>query len=127
MVADTIVYSVTIKNPDAGDEWTEKCLSKLDRERLVNEVFESVYEYRAKAYNYNSDEVMSARDLKKLEKSDEFSRDRVGRLQFKESWFFDATSQSFTKKIHAVLVAYEALTDEGDLRGYKAAFYIKIK
>ena len=63
--------------------------------------------------------------MKEIENREDFSRDKVGKLQFWESWYFDEKNHVFQKKVHAILIAYEVLTPEGDVRNYKAAFYIK--
>jgi hypothetical protein len=126
MLADTISYPVVIKNPDTTDTWTTECLLPLDRKKLVDMVFDAVYKHKAQAYKYFDDKPMSISEIKDLEKTDEFSRDRVGKLQFWESWYFDEKHQIFTKKVHKILVAYELFTEDGELRNYKAAFYIKL-
>ena len=69
---------------------------------------------------------MSVGDIKSLEESEDFTRDRVGKLQFWESWYYDASQQHMTKKVNAILIAYEIRADDGTIRGYKAAFYIKL-
>ncbi len=126
MLADTISYPVVIKNPDPSDTWTTECLAPLDRKKLVDAVFDAVYSNKARAYNYFSNKPMSEKEIKALEATEEFSRDNVGKLQFWESWYFDEKEQIFTKKVHKILVAYEVFTDDGVLRNYKAAFYIKL-
>ncbi len=126
MLADTISYPVVIKNPDTTDTWTTECLMPLDRKKLVDAVFDAVYKNKAQAYNYFTNKPMSKKDVKDLEATEEFSRNRVGKLQFWESWYFDKKHQIFTKKVHQILVAYEVFTEEGVLRNYKAAFYIKL-
>ena len=59
-----------------------------------------------------------------MEKQKDFSRDRVGQLQFCEAWYMNAETHQMHKHIHSVLIAYEYLNSNGELRGYKAAFYI---
>lgn len=126
-LADTIIYSVVIKNLDPLDTWTEKCLSKLKREKMVDQIFEAIYSHNAVPYNYNNNQELSIADIKNIEAQEEFSRDEVGKLQFWESWYFDKETQRMQKKVHSILVAYAIKTEEGELRGYKAAFYIKMK
>ncbi len=125
MLADTISYPVVIKNSDSTDTWTEDCLRPLDRKKLIDQIFESIYLNNAQAYSYLDNKPLSISDIKELEQREDFSRDKVGKLQFWESWYFDEKNQTFTKKVHAILIAYEALSPEGDLRNYRAAFYIK--
>ncbi len=127
LLADTIIYSVVIKNLDSTDYWTEECLSKLNRNKMVDQLFESVYSHQAKVFDYLSDEPISSSDVKAIEQQADFSRDKVGKLQFWESWYYDETQLKMTKKVHSILVAYEVNNQDGELLGYKAAFYIKTK
>ncbi|MBK3517187.1 hypothetical protein [Carboxylicivirga marina] len=126
-IADTIIYPVVIKNLDSLDVWTEQCLSQLERQKFVDQIFDAIYKRKAKAYSYFNNEEMSISDIKALEEQADFSRDKIGKLQFWETWHFDEEQLIMTKKVHAILLAYEFLTEEGELRGYKAAFYIKMK
>lgn len=126
MLADTIIYPVVIKNPDSTDTWTDYCLKPLDRTKLTDMVFDAIYNNRAQAYSYFENKPLSIAYIKELEQQENYSRNRVGKLQFWESWYFDEKQQIFTKKVHKILVAYEALTEDGKLRDYRAAFYIKL-
>lgn len=126
MLADTISYPVVIKNPDSTDTWTDDCLQPLDRIKLTDMVFEAIYNNRAQAYSYLDNKPLSINYIKELEQQKNYSRDKIAKLQFWESWYFDEKQQIFTKKVHKVLVAYEALTEDGELRNYRAAFYIKL-
>ncbi len=126
-VADTIIYPVLIKNTDPYDTWTEHCLSKLDRAKFVDQLFDAVYSNNAKAYSYNNHQQLSVSEVKAIEAQDDFSREKVAKLQFWETWHFDEQQLIMTKKVHAVLLAYEYLSSDGELLGYKAAFYVKLK
>lgn len=125
LLADTIIYSVVINNLDPTDEWTEECLSQLDRKKMVDMLFESVYSGKVQAFDYITDQEMSISDVKAIENQADFSRDRVGKLQFWESWHYDANNVVMTKNVMSILVAFEITNQEGELLGYKAAFYIK--
>ena len=127
MLADTIIYPVVIKNPDSTDTWTDDCLRPLNRAKFTDMVFDAIYNNKAQAYSYLDDKPLSISYIKELEQQENYHRDKVGKLQFWESWYFDAKNQIFTKKVHKILVAYEALTEDGKLRNYRAAFYIKLK
>ena len=126
MLADTIIYPVIIKNPDSTDLWTGDCLQPLNRTKLTNMVFEAIYKNKAQAYSYFENKPLSIDYIKELEQQENYSRDKVGKLQFWESWYFDEKQQVFTKKVHKILVAYEAIAEDGEIRGYRAAFYIKL-
>ncbi|TRX66190.1 hypothetical protein [Carboxylicivirga sp. M1479] len=125
-LADTIIYPVLIKNTNPNDTWTEQCLSQLQRSQLVDELFEAVYERKAKAYNYDTHTELSVSEVRAIEEQEDFSREKVGKLQFWETWYFDDQQVRMTKKVQAILLAYEFLSDTGELRGYKAAFYVKM-
>ncbi len=127
MLADTISYPVVIKNPDSTDSWTDDCLRPLDRAKLANMVFDAIYNNKAQAYSYLNNDPLSINYIKELEEQESYSRDKVAKLQFWESWYFDEKKQIFTKKVHKILVAYEALSESGELRNYRAGFYIKLK
>lgn len=126
LLADTITYTVVVKNRDTTDTWADQRLGRLDHKRLVDDLFEAIYEHEATPYDYYTHQPLSIRDIKKLEKQEDFSRDRVGQLQFCEAWYMDPQTQQMHKQVHSVLVAYEYYLSTGELRGYKAAFYIKM-
>ena len=126
MLADTISYPVVIKNPDSTDTWTDDCLQPLHRAKLADMVFDAIYNNKVQAYSYLDNKPLSISYIKELEQQDAYSRDKVGKLQFWESWYFDEKKQVFTKRVHRILVAYEALTESGRLRNYRAAFYINL-
>ncbi|MCG8582413.1 MAG: hypothetical protein MI866_20985 [Bacteroidales bacterium] len=126
-IADTIIYPVVIKNPDSLDVWTEQSLSQLERKQFIDQVFEAIYKHKAQAYSYFDHEELSMSDIRDIEEQPDFSRDKIAKLQFWETWHFDEKQLIMTKKVHAILLAYEIHTEEGDLRGYKAAFYVKMK
>jgi hypothetical protein len=125
LMADTIFYPVRIKNIDPNDEWADSRLQKLNRKKLVDDIFSSVYDGKATAYHYLTDAPLSIDDIKELEQRDEFVRDNVVELEFRETWWFNATTAKFEKEIISILVAYAVFEDDGNLRGLKAAFYIK--
>jgi hypothetical protein len=126
-IADTIIYPVLIKNADPYDTWTEQCLSRLERRRFVDQLFDAVYKHQAKAFSYSNHKELSVSEVKAIEEQADFSRDKVAKLQFWETWHFDEQQLRMTKQVHAVLLAYEYLSEDGELLGYKAAFYIKLK
>lgn len=125
MVADTIFYPVRIKNIDPDDEWADNRLAKLNRKQLVDGIFDAVYAGTSIPYNYLTDAPMTIDDIKAMEEKDDFSRDNVIELEFREKWWYSADQSRFEKQILSVLVAYAVFDDEGNLRGMKAAFYVK--
>jgi len=123
-IAESIRYNVVIKNPDPADEWTETCLKGLDREKLVDEVYKAIYAGKVKAYDYYTDEPMSVKQVKEIEKQAESDGAEVAKVQFLEDWHFDPVTFNLYKKVHFIMLAYEILDEKGNVRSYEAAFYV---
>ncbi len=124
LIADTIIYDVIIKNPNPDDIWTEQCLGNLRRDEFVNQLFEAVYDKRANAYDFVTGIKMSPRDLRKFEKTEDFGRDKVGKIQFAEVWYFDAAKLTMEKRILYMILGYEVMGDNSEIIGYKPVFRI---
>lgn len=123
--ADTIIYDVLISNPDSLDEWARTKVKNVRHEKMVDDLFELVYSGKSKAYHYYTNKELSIADIKEMEADERFPRNRVGKLQFTETWLYDKNTTELKKQIHSILLAYELYNDLNRLRGYKAAFYIK--
>ncbi len=121
--ADTIIYDILVHNPDSTDEWQSHKIKYLDRKKMVDDIFTSVYSGKKKAYNYYTNQVMDISDIKELEEN--YKREDVGKVQFTESWYYNKETGVMQKKIHNILIAYTLYTYDNKIRGYKAAFYIK--
>ncbi len=124
--ADTIIYEVMISNPDTTNKWESQKLKDVSNKNIVDDIFDMVYNNDKVAYNYYTHQPMSIKDIEQLEKNDNFSRDKIGKLQFTEVWKMDKANQILHKKVLSILIAYELYNADGDLRGYKAAFYINL-
>jgi hypothetical protein len=125
-IGDSIIYDMVIKNVNPDDEWAEECLKNLDRERLIQIIFDAVYEEVLIPYDYYENKPLKISDIKKLEADKEFSRNIIGKLQFEEEWSFDENTLQFRKKVNSILLAYEVYNSVGEIRGYKPAFYVRL-
>ncbi len=67
VLADTIAYDVTIKNPNPEDIWTEEDLKGMDEQALANIVLNAVYNGRLTPYDFQTEEPMTIEQVKKLE------------------------------------------------------------
>ncbi len=123
-VADTITYDVTIKNPYPEDTWTEECLKKLNRGEFIDQLFESVYSGNARAYDLIDNTPLTVKDLRKLEKTPDFSRSKIGKIQFTETWIYDEQNNIMIKKVIAMALGYELFDPDGNLIGYKPVFKV---
>ncbi len=121
--ADTIIYDVLILNPDSTDEWQNKKIKNLNHKKLVDDIFNSIYSGKKSAFNYYTNQPYSIDDIKDFE--DSYPRKDIGKLQFEECWKYDQNTGNIKKEIFSILVAYTLYDSTGNIRGYKAGFYIK--
>ncbi|MBN2164714.1 MAG: hypothetical protein JW717_00390 [Marinilabiliaceae bacterium] len=126
LVADTIIYPVRIKNIDSDDQWAEIRLKNVNRKKIVNDIFEKVYSGDMTAYNYLSNEPISIEAIKTLEKTDDFNRENIIELEFREKWWFNADKSVFKKEIISILLAYVVYDEFNEFSRMKAAFYVKM-
>jgi hypothetical protein len=122
--ADTIVCDMVVKNPDKEDMWMEECLHLFNRNALIDSIFEDVYSGRLSAFDYNTNKLLTKKEVKKLEELPGYSRDIVGKFQFREAWFYDKQQHSFIKKVHSIIFGYEIYDDSGFVKGYKPLFKV---
>lgn len=121
-VADTITYNVVVRNPEPEDEWTTECLRLTNTKALASMLFQAVYKGRLVAYNYSTDSVMSISEVKALEK--EYRRNNLGKVQFVESWSLNEEKLAFSKKVIAIMLAYELYDTDNKVKGYKAGIKV---
>lgn len=122
LIADTIIYDVVIRNTNPYDTWMEKSLGKLQHKKFIDSLFSLVYEGKATAYDYFSNEKMSLKQVKTMEKEEDFSRDRIGKIQFSEAWYFNKQAETLHKEVFSIALGYELYSDSGEFRGYKPVF-----
>lgn len=123
--ADTIIYEVMIHNSDTLDQWESTKIKNVHTKQIVDDCFNMIYSGNKKAYDYYTHEPISINEVKELEARNDFSRDKIGKLQFTETWRYNNSLNQLQKQVHNILIAYEVYDDQGNLRGYKAAFYLK--
>jgi len=123
-IADTIIYDVIIENPEPDNEWINECLKNLNKKELVDFVFDAVYEGKAEAFHYYTNEKFTIRDIEEIEKDPEFSRDKIAKVQFVEEWLLDKENFRMFKQIHSIMLGYEIKYEDGTIRGYKPTFRV---
>jgi len=114
IIADSISYDVTIKNPDPQDTWTEEDIGKTDELALANVILNAIYNGRLTAYNYQTEQPMTIDEVKELESR--YPRESVGRMRFTEEWYFDENNLKFGKRVTSIMLAYEHFTTKGEVR-----------
>ena len=117
-VAEQIIYDVEIINPYPDDLWTTECLEDLDRETLVDFVFDGIYRDRFSAYDIFEGTPISAKKIVNMEKNGEFTRERIGKFQFREEWILDTLHMTFSKKVSEIRMGVQKFNQNGELTGY---------
>jgi hypothetical protein len=125
-IADTLIDDMFIKNTN-NNEWTAYSLRKLDKQTLINQIFDLVYAGKLVPHEFFSDSVLTIDDIHNLENEDEFSRDKIAKVQFEESWYFDPAQLKMVKKVHSIMLAYEVYNNMDEIKGYKPAFKVYFK
>jgi hypothetical protein len=122
LVAERIIQDIIIKNNDPNDAWADECLKGMQRNTLVDVVLEMAYSGQANVYDFDTNEKLTAKQLKKREMADGFSRDKIGKIQFIESWYLNPDKVTFTKKVSSFVLGYETYDSQGQLCGYLPMF-----
>ena len=124
VVADPVIYNVITKNFNPDDDWNEKCFERTNNLALANAVFQAVYKGKLQAIDIVSEQPMTIADVKKLEKT--YSRNQMSNIQFEENWYYDENKCAMYKQVKSITLGYELYNDQGELRGFKAAFKVDL-
>ncbi len=122
--ADRIIQDIIIKNNNPDDSWAEQCLKGMQRKALVDTLFGMVYTQKAVAYDFDTNEKLTIRQIRKIEKKEGFSRDKIGKIQFVESWYLNPDKATMTKNVSSLVLGYETYDSQGEFRGYLPVFRI---
>jgi len=124
ILADTVIYDVIIKNPNPADEWQEECLRKIDRAGLIETIFNAIYEEKLTAYDYINDTPFTLEEVKDLESAEDYDRDKIGKVQFSEEWYFDKEKFKMFKRVRSIILGYESLDENNEVKYYTALFKV---
>jgi len=126
VVADTIIYDVVILNPNPDDAWASKCLEGLDHKLLIDNIFAMIYSEKSVAYNHETGEKLTPKQVEKIESEEIFDRTNIGKIQFTEVWYMNPGKTEMTKKVLSMVLGYNYYTSNGELIGHKALFRVEI-
>ncbi|NOY38135.1 MAG: hypothetical protein GXO83_11255 [Chlorobi bacterium] len=121
-----ITYDVIIRNPNPDDSWTTECLAGMDQEAMTNFIFSALYEKKLTAYDFYTGKSLSLRKIRKIEEAMGNDRSRLAKIQFTENWYLDTARMTLDKKVTSMMFGYEVYNDNGNVRGYKAAFRVNL-
>ncbi len=124
VVADTIIYDVIITNPNPDDPWAVQCLKGLDHSLLISNIFNMVYSGKAVAYNHQTNEKLTPKQVEEIEAGADYSRDNIGMIQFTEVWFVNPGDAAMTKKVISMVLGYNYGAPDGMLL-HKALFRVE--
>lgn len=122
IIADTIIYSVIIRNFDESDLWAEERLKYTQADKIISTVFDKAYEGKIQVYDYFTNKPLSIEEIKNLDNSEEFSREDIQELQFQEIWFMDSQVGWFHKEVLSINMGYAIYDSDGTQRGLKPVF-----
>jgi hypothetical protein len=125
VVADTIIYDVNITNPNPDDTWAEQCLRGLDHNLLISNIFNMVYSGKALAYNHQTNEKLTPKQVEEIEAGADYSRDNIGMIQFTEVWFVNPGDANMTKKVISMVLGYNYGAPDGMML-HKALFRVEM-
>lgn len=126
VVADTIIYDVLIHNPNPDDAWAAHCLKGLNHRLLIDNIFEMVYAGKISAYNHETREKLTPKQVEKIESAAGFSRDNIGMIQFMEVWYLNPVKITVTKEVLSMVLGYNYFAPDGE-RFHKALFRVEMK
>ncbi len=126
VIANPISYDVTTKCYVHDDDgWDEERVANTNTVAIANAIFQAVYKGRLTPYNYFTEQEMPIDSVKTVEKM--FTRKQIGKIMFTEKWYFSEATLTFTKKVEQVTLGYELIDKtDGELRGFKPAFLVKL-
>ncbi|HLW07271.1 MAG TPA: hypothetical protein VKY45_06885 [Marinilabiliaceae bacterium] len=122
IIADTIIYSVIIRNFDKNDTWAEERLKYTQADKIISTIFDNAYEGKFQVFDYYTNTPLSIEQIKSLESSEEFSRDLIQELQFEEIWFMNDQVDWFHKEVLSINMGYAVYNSDGTQRGLKPVF-----
>jgi hypothetical protein len=85
-----------------------------------------VYNGSAVAYNHETGEKLTPKQVENMEKEKGFDRSNVGKIQFTEVWYMDPKEAVMTKKVIRMILGMASYDNKGELKGYKALFRVEM-
>jgi tetratricopeptide (TPR) repeat protein len=120
-IADNITTDAVIKS-SRDDSGTNNI--NIQREELIDFIFECVYAGRLKAYDVYKNKTIPVGKIKNLE--EKHPRTTAAKLKFTEKWFIDKNQMQMKKQVKSIVVGYEIYNKEGFIKGYKPYFRVKL-
>jgi len=126
VVADTIIYDVNIVNRNPDDQWAGQRLGRLNRNLMIDNIYDLVYSGKASAYNHTTGEKLTTRQFQELESTEGFGREDVDMIQFKETWYMNPDQKTITKKVISMVLGKQVFDSFGQYLANRAIIRIEI-
>lgn len=126
LVADTMIYDIIVINRDSTDLWKDESLKYFKRRAFIDSLFALAYAQKADAFDLFTGKKLSRNALKKIEAKDGFSRDKIGKIQFREIWYFNSEYAMMHKKVYSIVLGVEDYSESGVFRGYTPVFKLNL-
>ncbi len=126
VLADTIIYDVLLTPEDTLNDWEVEKLRSVNYKLIIDNIFEDIYSGEKKAYDYFTDKRISKKEIKEIEEKNPNLRQEINKLQFTERWTYNNDKHEVVKNIYSILLAQRIFDSSGNVRGYKALFYVKV-
>lgn len=123
-ITDSLIYGI-VTNVNANiDPYENENFKSFLQDKLINAIFEKLYTGKLKAYDFMSDKKLSINEIKSIEKANGFDRNKVGKVQFNEQWYFDKNGV-LNKRVNSMTFGIESYSNQGNFTGYDALFTVK--
>jgi hypothetical protein len=124
VVADTIIYNVTLRAFDTTSIYDVMFHKHVKRELLINHIFDGIYQHHYLPFDYHTGKPLNINDIKSIELGADFSRKKVSQLQIKDLWFIDSLGR-IQRIPHSLTLGLETYNDRNEFIGHKALFTVK--
>jgi hypothetical protein len=126
VLADTIIYDVNIVNRNLDDQWATQRLGRLNKKLMIDNIYDLIYSGNASAYNHTTGEKLTLRQLQDLELTDEFNREKVDMIQFKEIWYMNPDQKTFTKEVISMVLGTQVYGSDGQYLANRAVIRVEL-
>lgn len=125
VLADSIIYDVLLAPSDSTNSWENYCLSGIHQQKLIDYIFDGIYSGRFKAYDFINDKELKIKDIRKIEKSEGYSRDLITKIQFREAWHVDSAGV-FNKRIIGLTLGIAKFSSQRTFLGHSALLRVEM-
>jgi len=126
ILTDSLVYGIVTHTSQDADPLENEEFKTFLQENLINYIFDQLYAENLKAFDFFSGKELTIKEIKKIEKTEGFSRSRVGKVQFNEQWYFDKNGV-LNKRVNSMTFGVEHYSNQGTFLNYNALFTINFK